>query len=189
MLVYVMRHGESENNERKLYTGWFDSPLTDQGVEEAKNAGALMRSVSFDKIYSSDLKRAIETVEAAIPGCSYELSPLLREIKMGNLENQPLSNLTDEERSARLLYGYTDIGGESRVEFRDRVLKFKSELEALDCERVAIFSHAGWLRAFLTEVIGVRLSSKVLRCGNCAVAIFEYDKSSWKLHSWINSLQ
>ena len=84
MLVYVMRHGESENNRLRLYTGWFDSPLTDQGVGEAKKAGALMRSVSFDKIYSSDLKRAIETAEAAIPGCSYELSPLLREIKMGD---------------------------------------------------------------------------------------------------------
>lgn len=186
MRVYVIRHGESENNKKHLYTGCFDAQLTQIGKEEARAAGALLNGVHFDKIYSSDLSRARETAKNAIPNCTLEESPLLREIAMGALENRPISSLTDEERASYLQHGYASLGGESRAEFRERILKFKAELEMLDCQYVAIFSHAGWLRGFLTEILGVRLSSTVLYCKNCTVAIFEYEKSEWKLHSWIN---
>ena len=187
MRVYVIRHGESETNKKGRYTGWFDTPLTELGREEARIAGNLLRDVTFDKIYSSDLSRATETAKNALPDCTFEQSALLREIGMGSLENQPISIPTPEQRASYLQYGYADIGGESRAEFQQRVLDFKHELEGLECRQVAVFSHAGWLRAFLSEVIGVRLSSNVLCCNNCTLAIFEYRDSQWKLYSWINT--
>ena len=183
-----MRHGESENNKKQLYTGWFDTPLTEHGKEEAHTAGAIMRKIHFDKIYSSDLIRARQTAECAIPNCGYETSPLLREIKMGSLENKPISSLAEKLRAEDLIYGYTKLGGESRTEFRKRVIDFKAELETLDCQRVAIFSHAGWLRCFLSEITGASISAKNVCCNNCAVAIFEYKNSTWRLHSLINSI-
>ena len=67
MRVYVIRHGESESNASKKWTGWTDVHLTKKGVNDAKKAAALLENVSFDKIYSSDLKRSYETMRTVFP--------------------------------------------------------------------------------------------------------------------------
>lgn len=56
-----MRHGESEWNRERRFISWVDSPLTDQGVDEARAAGAVVRGMVFDLVYTSTLKRAIKT--------------------------------------------------------------------------------------------------------------------------------
>ena len=186
MKVYVIRHGESENNRTERFTGWDDPHLTDRGREDAKKAAELLKNVRFDKIYVSDLCRAIETAETAIPGCYPERSSLLREIHVGELANKPLAALSDAQREHVFEHGYVDFGGESHEIFCNRVHQFKKGLESLDCENVAVFSHAGWLRRMLDVVLGARVSRKSVCCNNCAVAVFEYANSNWRLYSWIN---
>ena len=66
--LVLLRHGQSQWNLENRFTGWKDVSLTDQGVEEAKNAGYLIKknNIIFDKIFSSVLKRANQTAELAI---------------------------------------------------------------------------------------------------------------------------
>lgn len=186
MRVYVIRHGESETNRAKRWTGWVDAHLTDKGKEDAKKAGEYLKDISFDKIFASDLIRAVETAEIALPNCSYEKSPLLREIDLGTLANEPLSVLTDEQKKNIRKYGYTDFNGESNTDFSVRVAKAMKTLEELNCETVAVFSHAGWLRTMLDTVVGAYLPRNHVRCGNCTIGIFEYENQNWWFHSWIN---
>ena len=68
MRVYVIRHGESETNLSKHWTGWMDVSLTEKGYEDARGAGRIIGDVTFDRIFSSDLHRAKETAMTAIPG-------------------------------------------------------------------------------------------------------------------------
>ena len=70
MRVYVIRHGESETNYKKQWTGWSDVHLTDKGKEDAKKARDFLKHISFDKIFASDLVRAVETAKIALPDCS-----------------------------------------------------------------------------------------------------------------------
>ena len=185
MRVYIIRHGESENNIRKLWTGWMDVHLTEKGREQAKNAGKLLADVRFDKIYSSDLIRARETAECMLPGCRYETSELLREYNVGSIAGRPYSSMTQEDW-ASTKDGYTAFGGESRAQFTERVEKFVHILEESDASETAVFCHAGWLRGMLDYVLkGTRASEKVC-CSNCTVGIFEYTGGRWLLHSWIN---
>lgn len=186
MKVYVIRHGESETNFNKKWTGWLDVHLTDKGKDDAKKAGDFLKHISFNKVYSSDLVRARETAEIAIPGCRYETSELLREINVGSLAGKPLSVLTEEQRRDIAKNRYIVFGGESKREFCDRVASFTKGLEGLNCENVAVFSHAGWLREMLDIVIGINIPRKQVCCNNCTVAIFEYTDEIWRLHSWIN---
>lgn len=186
MRVYIIRHGESENNRKGLWTGWIDALLTDMGKAEAKKAGEILGQVSFDKIYTSDLTRAIETAQNAIPGCQYETVSLLREIDVGTLAGKPLSVITDEQRAITAKSGYGLFGGETKEVFQSRIAEFMKMLEQLNCSNVAVFSHAGWLRSFFDRVVGVSLPRKNICCNNCAVGIFEYENSNWRLHSWIN---
>lgn len=62
-VVVIIRHGKTEHNKLKLFTGWEDAPLAKEGVVEAREAGRLLKAhgFEFDVVYSSWLSRAIET--------------------------------------------------------------------------------------------------------------------------------
>jgi Histidine phosphatase superfamily (branch 1) len=62
-VIVIIRHGKTEHNKLGLFTGWEDAPLAKDGVEEAKEAGRLLKvhGFEFDVVYTSWLSRAIET--------------------------------------------------------------------------------------------------------------------------------
>jgi broad specificity phosphatase PhoE len=186
MRVYAIRHGESETNRLKQWTGWLDAALTEKGEADAERARGVIAGVKFDKIYSSDLSRARRTAEIAVPGCEYESTPLLREINVGNIAGKELGVVKRNTPDAAFHDGYVAYGGESVAEFRERIGKFISLVEKENFENVVAFTHGGLIRNFLEMVMGVKLPRKNLCCKNCMVAVFEYSDLTWKLHSWIN---
>lgn len=188
MKLYVIRHGQSETNLRRCFTGWSQVNLTQQGIEDAKRIRPLLKDISFDKIFASDLTRAMQTAENAIPGCTYETTPLLREVGMGSLELQPREEvLPDMQAKNTAALGYAMYGGESREVFNQRVTDFLRMVETLDCKNVAVFTHWGWLMELLTQVLEVKVPGNNIVGNNCLVAVFEYENAHWKLHSWINA--
>ena len=66
--LILLRHGESEWNQKNLFTGWVDVPLTDKGRAEGQRAGELLREKGLvpDVVYTSRLKRAILTANLAL---------------------------------------------------------------------------------------------------------------------------
>ena len=149
-------------------------------------ANRIVSTANFDKIYSSDLSRAKRTAEIALPGCEYETTALLREINVGTIAGKPLDVVLDSNHRPMNSDGYGRFGGESKDEFRDRILAFMKILESENCENIAVFSHAGVIRKFLDIVLGMEHDRKKICCNNCTVAIFEHSHSNWRLHSWIN---
>ena len=61
--IVLVRHGESEWNKKGLWTGWRDISLSKNGVLEAVRVAHLIRDIKFDYLFSSDLIRAIDTLE------------------------------------------------------------------------------------------------------------------------------
>lgn len=68
-LVFI-RHGQSEWNLSNQFTGWVDVDLSEEGVRQAQNAGALLKKegIEFDQAYTSVLTRAIKTLHYALEG-------------------------------------------------------------------------------------------------------------------------
>lgn len=188
MLVFVVRHGESETNEKSLWTGWLDVNLTDKGKEDARKAGEFLKNFHFDYIYTSDLKRARDTAKTALTGCNPEETELLREVNVGKISGKPISVLTDEEKEYCSINGFGKFEGETKLQFKNRVSQFMEKLEGLDCENVAVFSHGGWLTEMLNTVVGQRIPRPTICCNNCTIGIFEYREKRWRLHSWINPM-
>lgn len=186
MRLYVIRHGESENNLKKCWTGWYDAPLTEKGRQDARKAGTFLQGITFDKIYTSDLSRAAETACIAVPGCGYETSPLLREINVGALENTLIAALPEEKLAQLSEQGYGEFGGETKEELNERAHRFLRQLEGESFETVAAFAHGGFLRSTLDAVLGVAIQRGKVCCDNCAIAVYEYTDGRWRLHSWIN---
>ena len=68
-ILYISRHGESEWNTLGRWTGWTDVSLTEKGVNDAKAVGRpFLQGISFDAVYTSDLKRTHETLDALMEG-------------------------------------------------------------------------------------------------------------------------
>lgn len=188
MKLYLVRHGESVNNLERKMTGWMDVDLTPKGVEQAKEVGKFLQKIPFDKVIASDLKRAKDTCEAALPGREYTAEPLIREINVGEI-----AGMTNEERLAKYgeshfedssELGYDHLGGESREEFFGRAKAFLSKMTQVDAEQVVAFCHGGFVQAVLQVVLGSDIDRNNVWCGNCMVAVFEYVNEKWRLYAW-----
>jgi broad specificity phosphatase PhoE len=188
MKVYFIRHGESEANLEQRHSGWTQVHLTDKGKEDARRAGEILKDVDFDRVFTSDLIRAMETQGIAKPEVEAEVSELIREIHVGHLGGRFKSDCFDEYGDEYIAnrdsFEYKPYGGESYQEFCARVDEFKQQLEALDCERVAVFCHGGVINTFLELVLGDRTDRTKIACSNGSVSVFEYKKLSWRLLLW-----
>lgn len=78
--LILLRHGESQWNEKNLFTGWVDVSLSAKGLQEAKRAGELFREQSIfpEILHTSLLKRAINTAEIALNECERHWIPVRR---------------------------------------------------------------------------------------------------------------
>ena len=78
--LVLLRHGESEWNQKNLFTGWVDVPLTDKGREEGIRAGELLREHDLlpDVLHTSLLKRAILTAQITLESADRSWIPTTR---------------------------------------------------------------------------------------------------------------
>ena len=78
--LILLRHGESEWNEKNLFTGWVDVDLTDKGRNEARRGGELIKQAGLapDVVMTSLLQRAIKTSQLALDACDRLWIPVVR---------------------------------------------------------------------------------------------------------------
>ncbi|KAJ9479021.1 Target of rapamycin complex 2 subunit BIT61 [Pseudozyma hubeiensis] len=94
LLVTLVRHGESQDNQQGIWAGFRDTPLTIDGVNQARALGQSFANVPLTAIYCSDLKRAAMTADEvlksnrSIPPPPLVQSKSLREINFGQAEGQ-----------------------------------------------------------------------------------------------------
>ena len=91
--LVIIRHGESEWNQKNLFTGWVDVELSDKGKAEAKRAGQLMKEagLDFDVCYTSYLKRAINTQQIALKEMEREWLPVIKSWRLNERHYGALS--------------------------------------------------------------------------------------------------
>ena len=101
--LVLLRHGQSTWNLENRFTGWTDVGLTPQGVDEAHQAGRLLKEegFSFDLAYTSVLKRAIKTLWISLEEMGLEWLPVinawqLNERHYGNLQGLNKAEMTEK---------------------------------------------------------------------------------------------
>ncbi|GAA4770614.1 phosphoglyceromutase [Citricoccus nitrophenolicus] len=82
--LVLLRHGQSDWNEKNLFTGWVDVPLTAKGREEAARGGELLAAEGLepDVLYTSVLKRAITTANLALEAADRQWIPVKRDWRL-----------------------------------------------------------------------------------------------------------
>lgn len=160
--VVYETHSISVDNETGNATGWLPGELSAAGREAAASLGARRRDDGLAAIYTSDLRRAVETAEIAFRGSPIPVlqDPRLRECNYGALNGRP----RDEVHAYGIDERYPE--GETWLEAVERVDEFLTELgRTRDGERVLVIGHMSAWYALesaakglaLKEVFGTRM--------------------------------
>ncbi len=107
-LVFV-RHGQSEWNLKNLFTGWTDVDLSEEGVRQAKEAGAKIKAagIKFDLAFTSVLKRAIKTCHYALEESDQLWVPEIKSWRLNERHYGALQGLNKAETAKK--YGEEQV--------------------------------------------------------------------------------
>lgn len=153
--LLIVRHGYSEYNHLKKLTGHKDIPLTPLGKEQAlRTAEYVAKTYAVDAIYSSDLRRAMDTAMPLANALGLPISPekRLREIDVGVWEDQYIADVVKAYPEAYASYqkGGKIDGGESFFDVQIRALAVLEEIaKKHDGQTVFIATHGGVLRTLI----------------------------------------
>lgn len=165
--LVLVRHGESEYNAKSLWTGWANPSLTEKGKEQARHAGELLKDIHFDFVYTSVLKRAIETWEEINTILKTSLTPIanqaLNERDYGDMTGKnkwEVKETVGEEEFQRIRrsWDYPPPHGESLKMVYERVLPYyeKEILPKLrEGKNIIIASSGNSLRALVKHLENV----------------------------------
>jgi 2,3-bisphosphoglycerate-dependent phosphoglycerate mutase len=97
-VIVIIRHGKTEHNKLGLFTGWEDAPLAKEGVEEAREAGRLLKlhGFEFDVVYTSWLSRAIETAWQVIDELDLLWLPIVKTWRLNERMYGQLTGLSKQ---------------------------------------------------------------------------------------------
>lgn len=100
--LVLIRHGQSEWNLENRFTGWWDVTLTDQGVAEARAAGALLRArgLDFDTCFTSVQSRAIRTLNLVLEEMGRLWLPVTKDWRLNERHYGGLTGLNKAETAA-----------------------------------------------------------------------------------------
>ena len=174
---YFVRHGESEGNAARVFTGQTDSPLTARGRQQAATVAEELAKVKFDRIVSSDLARARDTAEviAKPHGIPVEIVPELREIDVGDRtgtsfdETRGLPNWNDE--------GFVSWpGGETLDQVLARTLGAIARLtRESPGKTILVVGHGGVNRILLSHFLGILPKLDRSAGGNTNISVVHTD--------------
>ena len=178
-MIYVIRHGQTEQNRAHALQGRSDLPLNDAGEAQACEAGRLLaaRGISFTRVFSSPLQRAVQTARLVAPGVPVEVDERLIEMDYGPYEGSDLRNPAPE-----IIKFFSDFvhypapeGMEQLSSVVARTGAFVEELKDAP-GNVLVSTHAIAMKGILEYLTPDSQGSYWSRyLGNCAVYVVDND--------------
>lgn len=185
--IYLIRHGETDFN--KLNKEWGQDgeiSLNDWGNLQAEKLSEVLNEISFDKLFSSDLKRALQTSEKISESGNIEIitDKRLREYDPGEVD--PSSEKWIEKykeilKSGMSKYDIRPYGGENIWDLIKRIKSFIEEIEKEE-GTIVIVAHSGVNMAFM-NLSQQRKKNDFLKIkqDNTGINILEFDKNKWEI--------
>ncbi|MEZ0323249.1 MAG: histidine phosphatase family protein [Hydrogenothermaceae bacterium] len=160
--IYLMRHGESEYNAKKIVQGHIDTSLTEIGFKQAKLAGEFLKDKNIKKIISSDLKRAYQTAKTVseILGLPVITDHRIREMHFGTWEGMSYdyiyqNHIEDFHNWLSNPVKYPLPKQESVENFEKRLKLFLEDISNHDEDTILVVGHGGSIHGLLCISFGI----------------------------------
>ncbi len=184
--LILVRHGETCWNKDLKFQGNRDISLNETGFEQANRVSDYLASEDIDSIYSSDLKRALNTAERIADPHDLEVKAdrELREMNFGEWEGLTYQEIEKEypDIIAEWFRDPTAIsppGGEKLPDFQNRVVDaFEEILNGFSGSKILVVSHGGAIRVYLASLLKMPLKLHWrLELNNTGICVVKfYDK-------------
>src|SRR4030042_2450164 len=185
LILILIRHGETErNSEARLQGGKSDIPLNEKGRRQAHCLGLALQAEKLKAIYSSPLKRALDTALAISVHHHLEIQidHALAEIDMGFIDGLDLTEVKESQadfwnRWRQEDYSAALPGGESPLQVQQRAWGgIQDIIRRHRAGSVAVVSHGISLQTIITAMLGAPLSSFTrLHMGVASLTILHID--------------
>lgn len=187
MKIRLIRHGKTEANEKRLYCGATDLPLSEQGIVELQQMKT-RADLSFACLYiTSGLKRAIQTIEILYGRTPDIIMRDFDEMNFGEFEMKSYDNLKNEPDYIRWITKNENVccpGGESRKIFAERVARGLGEMLLFDTEHIVAVFHGGVIAAIMEKLFPGQKNFYEWQPGFGKGYTLEFNKG--KVISWTN---
>ena len=165
--LVLIRHGQSEWNEKNLFTGWKNPPLTEKGIKEAELAGEKIKNlnIDFSHYFTSALVRAQETGEIILSKLEAENIIKTKSQNLNERDYGDLAGLNKDDARARWgekqvhiwrrSYDIPPPGGESLKDTAARVIPYFNEIivpHLKNGQDVLVAAHGNSLRALVMKL-------------------------------------
>jgi 2,3-bisphosphoglycerate-dependent phosphoglycerate mutase len=180
MKLIIVRHGETEENAKKIIQGQTDNSLNENGRAQAKEVGRQLKEKDkIDMVFCSPLKRCKETLEEILSECSIDgeicMSCLIKERDFGEYAGVG-TNLIDWEEIYEDNKVNEEMGVESQSKLEKRVELFLEDLKLEGDEKtVLIVSHGGPIMAMVNKLSNQNLRYPEAKIKNTEIIEFDYD--------------
>jgi probable phosphoglycerate mutase len=187
--VYLLRHGDSRQDDIRRLVGQTDYPLNQKGRDQAELWRREFSRIALSNIYCSNLSRSVETARVLSGATDAPLTivPTFAEIDLGSWDGLPISDirarfpLEYSERGADLV-GYRPPEGESFADLARRVLPAFEEVARDSRGDLLIVGHAGVNRVVLCHLLGMPLANLFrLGQGYGCLSVLESVNGHWAL--------
>lgn len=153
VVIYLIRHGETEWSLSGQHTGRTDIPLTKHGELQAKELGPFVRGATFDHVMTSPLMRARETCNLVGIEGEVEVEPDLVEWNYGDYEGKRSADI-QVDRKGWNIYADGCPDGESTEQITARADLLIARIRSLQ-GNIALFSHGQFGSVFATRWVGL----------------------------------
>lgn len=190
--ICILRHGETNDNQRNVIQGHQPGVLNDKGIEQAKASAARIRNFGFDWVLCSDLKRASDTLKYILPieGAQFGTTDQLRERGFGVLEGQSRDDyIKAYENSGQHFLDYRAKDGESHRDVFQRISDFWAEmLNKHSGMKILLVTHGAVIRHLLTVAAGESIEEmdKKVIVGNASLSLVVVDTSGKGVVQFVN---
>lgn len=177
MKIYLVRHGQTLFNQQKKVQGWCDSPLTQEGIQQAVAVSKTLQSISFEYAYSSTSERAMDTMHYILQDRSVPHAYVkgLKELNFGSLEGEKEADVfTDISVYEK---GFEMYGGETLPTCNQRFMACLETIAKSHVGNVLVVTHGGVIMSVLNYLDEAQFMKHMQEVGdieNCSVTILEY---------------
>ena len=180
MRLILVRHAQSQGNEQKLVQGHTDYQLSERGRTEAQLLAQRFKNEQIDRIYVSDLSRAVQTAQPLLEhheNTTVTYDARLRERNYGEFETLTKREVVENGYAPGAGTWIDPPGGEHLDTFTERVTSFLDELTKTHYgETILLISHSGFItRTLLTLAQASDDEYRTYRPPNASVTNIEFD--------------
>ena len=188
--LFLIRHGQSTYNLENRFTGWKDVELTELGRSQAIEAGNILNGINFDSCFTSNLKRAQNTLDLILGQMNHspdiQRDEALNERDYGDLIGQNKAEAAEKfgKEQVQIWRRSFDVpppGGESLKMTADRTLPYYRDIispKVLSGKNIAISAHGNSIRAIVMDIFNLS-PEQILKTeiGWCEPWVISFDSS------------